>query len=78
MTDDDETKLRHLLMHMGPLPPIADLRTSEALDAVKLDKKVVGGRLHFVLAQGIGATVIAPDVTAKELTIAMKAIGMRR
>ena len=78
LRDEDEATLRHLIMHMGPLPPIADLRISEVLDAVKLDKKVVGGRLHFVLAQGIGATVIASDVTAKELTAALKAIGMRR
>jgi 3-dehydroquinate synthase len=78
MPEDDEARLRDLIMHMGPLPPIADLRVKEALEAVKLDKKVVGGRLHFVLAKGIGETVIASDVTPKELSTAMAAIGMRR
>ncbi len=78
MSPDDESRLRELIMHMGPLPPIADLKIGEALDAVKLDKKVVAGRLHFVLAEGIGATIIASDVTPRELTAAMAAIGMRR
>jgi 3-dehydroquinate synthase len=77
MTADEEAALKDLIVHMGPLPPVGDLRIREALDAVQLDKKVVGGRLHFVLARGIGDTAIVADVTPKELTTAMKAIGMK-
>jgi len=77
MSREDEAHLADLIRRLGPLPPVADLRTSEALDAIQMDKKVVAGRLHFVLAGGIGATAIVPDVTTKELRAAMRAIGMR-
>ena len=77
MTDDDVSRLAALIRDMGPLPPVADLRTSDALDVIGRDKKVVAGRLHFVLARGIGATEIVSDVATKELTRAMVALGMR-
>ena len=51
----------------GPLPPIADLSTRELLEAVRRDKKVVNGRLHFVIAIAIGATTTVDDVTEDEL-----------
>ncbi len=60
MTKDDESRLATLIREMGPLPPVADLRCSDALDVIGRDKKVVSGRLHFVLARGIGATEIVP------------------
>mgnify|MGYP003439929801 CR=1 FL=1 len=44
--------------------------------AIGRDKKVVRGRLHFVLAASIGSTVIVSDVTTRELVHAMRAIGM--
>jgi len=72
----DRDRLADLIRRMGPLPPVADLRRSEALDAIGLDKKHVNGRLHFVLATGIGQTSIVADVTPKELTGALKAIGL--
>jgi 3-dehydroquinate synthase len=77
MSDDEAARLAALIRDMGPLPPVADLRSSDALDLVSRDKKVVGGRLHFVLARGLGATEIVPDVHARELTTAMRSIGMR-
>ena len=57
---------------------MSDLRISEVLDAVGHDKKVIDGRLHFVLAQGIGATTIVSDVTTTELRTALKAIGLKK
>ena len=45
------------------------------LDAVKHDKKVVAGRLHFVLPTAIGATTIVDDVTEKEMKTALKKRG---
>jgi 3-dehydroquinate synthase len=76
MTKDEEGALAELIREMGPLPAVGDLRIAEALDAVTHDKKVVSGRLHFVLARGIGATEIVGDVHTKELRAAMKSIGM--
>ena len=39
----------------------------EVLEAIRRDKKVVNGRLHFVLAIEIGATMTVDDVTEDEL-----------
>ena len=77
MTGEDEERLRHVIEAMGPLPRVNDLKISDALDVIARDKKVVAGRLHFVLAQGIGATAIVSDVHTKELRGAMRQLGMR-
>ena len=42
------------------------------------DKKVVSGRLHFVLPTAIGATAIVDDVTDKEMKEALKRVGFRK
>jgi len=74
---DDEARLQTLIAAMGRLPSVSDLRASDALDAIGHDKKVSKGRLHFVLANGIGSTATVDDVSARELTAAMRSIGMR-
>lgn len=74
---DDEARLKEVIRHLGPLPPVTDLRISEALAAMAHDKKVVDRTLHFVLAQGLGATTIATDVRPAELRAAMRSLGMR-
>ena len=76
LSEDDRNRLADLIRRMGPLPPVADLRRSEALEAIGLDKKHVNGKLHFVLCASIGSTSIATDVTPKELTASLKAIGL--
>ena len=73
----DRGALASLITHMGPLPPIADLSASQASDAMRHDKKVIAGTLHFVLPVGIGQVEIVNDVSQRELTRAMKAVGMR-
>jgi 3-dehydroquinate synthase len=78
MPADDEARLADVIRDMGALPKVGDLRASDALDVIARDKKVVNGRLHFVLARGLGATEIVADVRAAELRSAMTAIGMRK
>jgi 3-dehydroquinate synthase len=73
----DRGALASLITHMGPLPPIADLPASQASDAVRRDKKVIAGKLHFVLPVGVGTVEIVDDVSQRELVRAMKAVGMR-
>mgnify|MGYP001587766718 CR=1 FL=1 len=73
----DRGALASLITHMGPLPPVADLSASQASDAIRRDKKVIAGKLHFVLPAGIGHVEIVDDVSQRELVRAMKAIGMR-
>jgi 3-dehydroquinate synthase len=78
MSEDDEARLKELIVRMGPLPVVTDLKMSDALDAVQHDKKVVDGKLHFVLANGLGGTTIVSDMTTMELKTALKAIGLKR
>jgi hypothetical protein len=59
---------------MGPLPAVGDL--SGARRWKRQHKKVVGGRLHFVLPTAIGATTTVIDVTVDELRRAAQAIGL--
>jgi len=77
MTEDEYEALQDLVRHMGPLPLVTDLRGGDVLDAITHDKKVVDGRLHFVLASGLGSTATVTDVTTVELAEAMAAIGLR-
>ena len=78
LPEDDEARVKDLLVRMGPLPVVTDLRVAEVLDAMQHDKKITDGRLHFVLAQGIGATQIVPDVTTAEIKTALKTIGLKK
>jgi 3-dehydroquinate synthase len=78
MSSDDEARLKDLIVRMGPLPVVTDLRMADALDAIQHDKKVVDGRLNFVLANGLGDTTIVSDMTTMELKTALKVIGLKR
>jgi 3-dehydroquinate synthase len=73
----DQAALSDLISSLGPLPPVADVASSDMLEAMKHDKKVVHGRLHFVLPTAIGATTIVDDVSEKEMKAALKAVGFR-
>jgi 3-dehydroquinate synthase len=66
-----------LITQLGPLPSVADISAKEVLAAIKRDKKVVDGTLHFVAASDRGKTVELTDVTEKELTAALKKIGLQ-
>lgn len=65
-----------LIARLGPLPSVAGVTLGDATDAVSRDKKVVHGRLHFVLVDGTGATTVS-DVTRKELRAALGSVGVR-
>lgn len=69
--------LCRLLDGMGPLPSISGLAADECLAAMGRDKKVVAGRLHFVLPTRIGATRVVDDVTTSDVRQALEVIGVR-
>jgi 3-dehydroquinate synthase len=77
LAKQDQSALTDLVTSLGPLPPIADVSAAEIMEAVRHDKKVVAGRLHFVLPTAIGATTIVDDVTEKELKASLKKAGFR-
>ncbi|HEX5068895.1 MAG TPA: 3-dehydroquinate synthase [Vicinamibacterales bacterium] len=76
MPPADRDHLADLIRRMGPLPPVADLRQTDAHDIMARDKKIADGRLHFVLCAGLGTSAIAADITQQELGAALGAIGM--
>ena len=48
-----------------------------AVMQTRRDKKVIAGRLHFVLPTAIGSTTTVADVTPEELTQALLTIGLK-
>ena len=78
LAEHDRKALADLIAGLGPLPPVADIPAAQILDAIKRDKKVIAGRLHFVLPTAIGATAIVDDVSEKELRGALKSVGFKR
>jgi 3-dehydroquinate synthase len=74
----DRKALADLIASLGPLPPIADISSSDLMEAMQHDKKMVAGRLHFVLPTAVGATTIVDDVTEKEMKKALAAAGFKR
>jgi 3-dehydroquinate synthase len=75
--DADARRIALLIERVGRLPRVSDLSARRALAAIGRDKKMDAGRLHVVLAQGLGNTAIASDVSDRELLQAMRGIGMR-
>ena len=70
-------RLAALIRTLGPLPAIGDLDAKELVALTRRDKKVVDGRLHFVLATSVGAWKIADDVTEDELRSALVRVGFK-
>jgi 3-dehydroquinate synthase len=77
LADRGRQALARLITQFGPLPPVADLPIAEIIDAIRRDKKVVHGRLHFVIAIGIGATTTVDDVTEEELRAVLARLGLQ-
>jgi 3-dehydroquinate synthase len=77
LAEPERQALAGLIARLGPLPPVADLPMAEVLDAVKRDKKVVHGTLHFVIAIEIGATMTVDDVTEEELRAVLRRLGLQ-
>ena len=77
MPAEDRDALAALIRRLGPLPAIGDLAAVEIVEAARRDKKVVDGRLHFVLSTGLGQWAIADDVTEAELIAALTQVGFK-
>jgi 3-dehydroquinate synthase len=75
LAEQDARALAEIIASLGPLPPITDVATSLIMEAMRHDKKMVAGRLNFVLPTAIGATTIVDDVTEKEMRAALKRVG---
>jgi 3-dehydroquinate synthase len=78
LAERERQALARLIAQLGPLPPVVDLGIGEVLEAMTRDKKVVDGRLHFVIAIQIGATMTIDDVTEEELAAGLDRLGLKR
>lgn len=78
MPEADRAALSRVIIKLGPLPPVGDLSTREVLEAMKRDKKIVNGTLHYVLSTGIGSWTTVTDVTDTELAAALKKSGLKK
>jgi len=78
LAERDKKALADLIASLGPLPAIADVSTAQILEAMQHDKKMLAGRLHFVLPTAVGATTVVDDVTEKEMKDALKRVGFAR
>jgi 3-dehydroquinate synthase len=67
----DRDALADVIAKMGPLPAVADVPIAEVLEAIGHDKKVVAGRLHYVLPTSIGSCEVVTDVTRDEIAGAL-------
>jgi 3-dehydroquinate synthase len=70
----DRDRLAALIAQMGPLPAIADLAAADIVGAIARDKKMIAGRLHFVLPRTIGDAAVVTDVSNEELLRALAAL----
>src|SRR5438876_8157413 len=61
MADRVRTALADIITSLGPLPPISDISAGQILEAMQHDKKMVAGRLHFVLPTAVGSATIVDD-----------------
>lgn len=78
MPEADRDALAGVIAKMGPLPSVSDLSAAQVVEGVARDKKVVAGKLNFVLPTEIGATKTVTDVTVEELVAAAIGIGLRK
>ena len=77
LSHEDRQAIAALIAKLGPLPAVQDLSIDEAMAAIGRDKKVVHGKLHFVLATGVGTTETVNDVSEDELRGTLSRLGLR-
>jgi 3-dehydroquinate synthase len=67
MTGDEADRVRRLVERAGLPTRIASVTPATVLEHMRIDKKVLGGRLRLVLLRGIGAAFLAADYPAPAL-----------
>jgi len=66
-------RIRTAVLGYGPLPPVS-CRAQEVFERLWSDKKVVRGKLHFVLPRSIGRVKIVADVPQDVIRLAVERI----
>lgn len=64
---DSAQRVRNLVEAYGLPVRSPDLKEDAMIDAMGMDKKVVDGRMRFVVAEGIGAAAVTGDVSRETI-----------
>ena len=67
-------RIAHLVRAVGPLPPLRGLKEEKVLGLLIRDKKAVGGKIHWVLPEGIGKVRVTSDVPDEAVAIAFREV----
>jgi 3-dehydroquinate synthase len=62
LSDPDRRRIEAAIASLGRLPLLNGIKSADVLGALRHDKKVRDGAVHFVLPSGIGSVEITPDV----------------
>ena len=68
----DGKRIARLVRAVGPLPPLRGLKEEKILGLLLRDKKTVGGKIHWVLPEGIGKVRVTPDVPDEAVAAAFR------
>lgn len=58
----DGERIIRLVRQVGPLPRVSDLEPARVVRLLRRDKKAVGGRIHWIIPEGIGRVRTVADV----------------
>ena len=73
-SETQAARMTALVLQVGPLPTISDLRASRVLELLARDKKSIGSRLHWVIPERIGKVRIVSDVPRPMVAAAFRDI----
>jgi 3-dehydroquinate synthase len=67
LSKEDCAVIETTIRSYGPIPSIADLKPENLIARLAKDKKTLGGKVHFVLATGIGTVKIISNVDQSDV-----------
>ena len=72
----EEALERHnrLIQRLGSIQPPKDISADRIIEKMRSDKKVLAGKIRFVLAGTIGEVTVRDDVTEEEMRLGIQAI----
>ncbi len=62
LANGDYSSIEQLLDSYGPIPAVAGVGAESLLARLGADKKTIGGKVHFVLPEGIGSARVVSDL----------------
>ena len=65
-------RIADLVRAVGPLPPLRGIGEEKVLGLLPRDKKAVGGKIHWVLPEGIGKVRVTPEVPEEAIAMAFR------